>query len=139
MLISEFARKTGLFRDTVRFYVHLGLLRPQAGGLGGRRPYQIFNAADVKAASIIRIAQSLGMSLREIAGIAKERREGRVTRKRSSEILRGQLSVLEGKARELAAMSSYLRAKIEWLEGGEQGDPPDFDRHLRAASSIRKR
>ncbi len=43
MLISEFARATGLSRDTVRFYVRLGLLQTQATEKrGGRRPYQVF-------------------------------------------------------------------------------------------------
>ncbi len=34
MLISEFARTSGLSRDTVRFYVRLGLLRPETNGKG---------------------------------------------------------------------------------------------------------
>jgi len=32
MLISEFARDTGLPRDTVRFYARLGLLQPKTNG-----------------------------------------------------------------------------------------------------------
>jgi len=136
MLISEFARATGLSRDTVRFYVRLGLLQPQAAKKGGRRPYQVFVARDVQTAKIIRVAQSLGMSLKEIAGIAKERREGRLTRKRSGEILRGQLAILEEKAVALQAMSAYLRAKIAWVEEGETGSLADFDEYLALAPAV---
>jgi hypothetical protein len=65
----------GLSRDMVRFYARLGLLQPQTAGEGARTP-QSFSSSDVRAAKIIRVAQSLGMSLKEIARIAKERREG---------------------------------------------------------------
>ena len=41
MLISEFARLTGLTRDTVRFYARLGILRPQTNGKGGRHPLML--------------------------------------------------------------------------------------------------
>jgi MerR family transcriptional regulator, copper efflux regulator len=133
MLISEFAKATGLSRDTVRFYVRLGLLQPQTAAKGGRRPYQFFTTGDVQAARIIRVAQSLGMSLKEIADIAKERREGRMTRKRSADILRGQLAVLQTKATELQAMTAYLHDKIAWLEGGETGSLADFGDYLENA------
>jgi hypothetical protein len=36
MLISEFARITGLTRDTVRFYARRGLLQPETNDKGGR-------------------------------------------------------------------------------------------------------
>jgi MerR family copper efflux transcriptional regulator len=79
MLISEFARITGLPRDTVRFYARLGLLQPKTNGMGGRHPYSFFTDKDIQAAEVIRIAQSLGMSLKEIAAFTEERRKGRLT------------------------------------------------------------
>ena len=68
MLISEFARKTGLTIDTVRFYVHRGLLTPEMNGKGGRNPYQVFTAENVRA-KFICTAQSLGLSLKDLAAI----------------------------------------------------------------------
>ncbi len=64
MLISEFARATRLSTDTVRFYIRRGLLVPENNGKGGRNPYQIFTAEHVQTARLIRMAQSLGMSLK---------------------------------------------------------------------------
>ncbi|HVX76177.1 MAG TPA: MerR family transcriptional regulator [Bradyrhizobium sp.] len=126
MLISEFARAAGLSTDTVRFYVRRGLLVPELGGKGGRNPYQVFTEEHVRDARIIRLAQSLGMSLKEIALLGQEYRAGGMTRERSIEILSGQLSRLEQKARELDALASYLRTKIAWLENGEKGPEPDL-------------
>jgi DNA-binding transcriptional MerR regulator len=138
MLISEFARQAGLSTDTVRFYVRRGLLTPQTNGKGGRNPYQEFTAEHVRDARIIRMAQSLGMSLKEIAAIGKEHREGRITRERSIEIMSQRLERLDTKAAELQAMGNYLRAKIKWLKGGEKGPEPDFGRYAKGkAGDIR--
>ena len=134
MLISEFARVTGLTRDTVRFYARLGLLQPQTNGKGGRHPYSVFTDKDIQAAAVIRIAQSLGMSLKEIAAFTEERRKGRLTRERRAEIMSAQLVGLEAKATELEAMISYVRAKIYWLKGDEQGTEPDFKNYPRLNS-----
>ncbi len=126
MLISEFARRAELSTDTVRFYIRKGLLAPETGMKGGSNPYQIFTAEHVRIARIIRLAQSLGMSLKEISAIGEEHRAGRITRERSIEIMSAQLRKLEEKAAELDAMAGYLRAKLAWLNGGEQGPEPDF-------------
>ena len=126
MLISDFAPVTGLTRDPVRFYPRLGLLRPRTNGKGGRHPYSFFTDEDVRAAEVIRISQSLGMSLKEIAVFNEERREGRLTSERRVEIMSAQLVRLEAKAMELATMISYVRAKIDWLTGGQRGPEPHF-------------
>jgi MerR family transcriptional regulator, copper efflux regulator len=135
MLISEFARVTGLTRDTVRFYARLGLLRPQTNGKGGRHPYSIFTDKDIQAAEVIRISQSLGMSLKEIAVFNEERRKGRLTSERRVEIMSAQLVSLGAKATELEVMISYVRAKIDYLRGGQQGPEPDFESYARLSST----
>ena len=134
MLISEFARVTGLTRDTVRFYARLGLLHPKTNGKGGRHPYSVFTDKDIQAAEVIRISQSLGMSLKEIAAFTEERRKGHLTRERRVEIMSVQLVSLEAKATELEVMISYVRAKIDYLKGGQLGPEPDFENYARLNS-----
>jgi len=131
MLISEFARVTGLTRDTVRFYARLGLLQPKTNGKGGRHPYSVFTEKDIQAAEVIRISQSLGMSLKEIAAFTEERRKGRLTSERRTEIMSAQLISLEAKATELEVMISYVRAKIAWLKGGQQRLEPNLESYAR--------
>jgi DNA-binding transcriptional MerR regulator len=126
MLISEFARATGLTPDTVRFYVRRGLLTPKTGGKGGSNPYQIFTAEHVEIARMIRMAQSLGFSLKEIAAFSEEYRAGALTPARNAEIMRAQLGKLEEKAGQIAGMIAYVRAKVAWLEAGGEGAEPTF-------------
>lgn len=95
MLISEFAKKTGLTSDAVRFYVRLGLLHPTTGTKGGNRPYQIFSEKDVETVGLIRMQQSLGLSLREVAELLAENAAGRLTPERSKAVLEGQLQQLQ--------------------------------------------
>src|ERR1700688_5210797 len=129
MLISEFARVTGLPRDTVRFYTRLGLLQPKTNGKGGRHPYNVFTDKDIQAAEVIRISQFLGMSLKEIAAFTEERRKGHLTRERRVDIMSAQLVSLEAKATELEVVISYVRAKIHWLKGNQQGPEPAFENY----------
>lgn len=124
MQISEFSRATGLSADTVRFYVRRGLLAPQTGKRGGSNPYQIFTREHVEIARLVRLAQSLGFTLREIGAMAAELGAAGLTRKRKIAILQERLDALGGKAAQLRDMAAYLRAKIKWLEGGEKGPQP---------------
>ncbi len=126
MLISEFARRAGLSTDTVRFYIRKGLLSPATGMKGGSNPYQIFTDADLETARAVRMGQSLGFSLREIATLAAEYNAGGMTPERSLELMRMQLGRLEEKAAQLDAMVTYTRAKVAWLEGGQCGPEPTF-------------
>lgn len=75
-----------LSRDTIRFYVHLGLPKPARGVRGGRNSY--FTPDDLKAARIVRAGQFLGLSLKEIAQLEGERRKPGINAERRLEILR---------------------------------------------------
>lgn len=127
MLISEFAAATGLSRDTVRYYARLGLLRPAAGGKGGSRPYQVFGPEDLRAAELVRVGQSLGLSLKAILALDRERRSDGMAPPRAVEILDAQLRELDRKAADLAMLRRYLRAKIDRLNADGSGQSASHD------------
>lgn len=126
MQISEFSRRTGLSRDTVRFYVRLGLLKPKTSAKGGSNPYQLFSDEDVQLAEVIRISQALGMSLKEIGALSQERREGRASDEKSIEVLSKQAALMAQRARQFESMADYLRAKVAWLRNGKATAKPSF-------------
>ncbi len=139
MLISEFARAAELTTDTVRFYVRRGLLKPLAGNKGGSNPYQVFTDEHVQMARTVRMAQSLGLSLREIAALNVEYQANRMTLARGAEILRAQLGRLEEKAAHINAMISYIQAKVAWAEGGGKGPEPNFTDYERASRVVERK
>ena len=126
MQISEFSRRTGLSRDTVRFYVRLGLFKPTTSAKGGSNPYQVFGDEDVQLAEVIRISQALGMSLKEIGALSRARREGRASVEKSIEVLASQAALMDERARRFESMASYLRAKVAWLRSGKTTAQPSF-------------
>lgn len=124
MLISEFARAAGLPQDTVRFYVKKGLITPRRGQLGGSSAYQTFTEDDLVAVRMVRLQQSLGYSLGEIAGLNEEYRRGARSRARTVEVLRTQIERLEDKKGQLEGALAFLRDKLEWIEAGKPAGAP---------------
>jgi DNA-binding transcriptional MerR regulator len=126
MLISEFSRATGLTPDTVRFYIRRGLLTPGTGGKGGSNPYQVFTQEHVDTARMIRLCQSLGFTLREIAALNDEYRKEGISKARAREIFEAQMTRLQEKSAQLDMVMAYMRAKLAWIESGGKGAEPAF-------------
>ena len=135
MLISEFARETGLGLDTIRYYVRRDLLRPGQGARGGRNPYQVFTPEDLRIAELIRLGQALGLSLREIGSLLKEEQAGRIDADRSLAILREHRDRLAARADELSRLVAYLDAKIVWVRDGSLGVAPAMSLFLKSEST----
>lgn len=67
MLIGELARRSGLSRDTLRYYERLSLLA--AGGRGAANGYRHYGAESVARLRRIQRMKSIGFTLREIRQI----------------------------------------------------------------------
>lgn len=66
MTVSELARRAGVTADTIRHYVHIGLLHPHRDPDNG---YRRFVGDDLHRVSFIRCARMLGYTLTEICQI----------------------------------------------------------------------
>ena len=135
MLISEFARITELPPDTIRFYVRRGLLRPLTGTKGGANPYQVFTEQHVQVARAIRMAQSLGFSLREIAALNVEYEQKRLTRSAAPKFSRATRAV-EGKSRPYFGDQLH-HAKTAWVDSGAKGPEPNFTDYEPGAPGVK--
>ena len=89
----------------------------------------------VEIAWIIRVAQSMGFSLKEISAMGAEHRTGKMTRERCAEIMTRQLARPEQQAAHLNAMTAYLRAKVEWLRHDDGKPEPGFSDYAGPATS----
>ncbi len=128
MLISEFARTTELSVDTIRFYIRKGLIKPHVTAMGGSRPYQMFKSEHVQIVRMVRVAQALGFSIKEISALNKEYKASAIDPTRGIKIMQMQIAKLEEKKKQLSTMVKYMRAKIAWLQGGKIGPEPGFGR-----------
>ncbi|GAB4063985.1 MerR family transcriptional regulator [Ancylobacter sonchi] len=127
MLISEFAKATGLPIDTIRFYISKGLLTPERSLKGGSRPYQTFKQEDVTAARMIRLQQTLGYSLGEILTLNQQYRAGETSPELTIEVLQMQIDRLEERKAALNAALSFLRGKVDWIRAGKPDDAPRLE------------
>lgn len=73
---------------------------------------------------MIRSAQQLGFTLREIAALADSYERKGLTAARKVAILKTHLAALDARASELRRVRRYLAAKLAWLESGQIGAPP---------------
>ncbi|MGR9116964.1 MAG: MerR family transcriptional regulator [Gammaproteobacteria bacterium] len=67
--INELAKRTGLNKDTIRYYVKIGLLKPSRDPVNG---YKLFNKKDAIRLRFICKAKYLGFTLKEIEQIMSE-------------------------------------------------------------------
>ena len=126
MLISEFARTAGMSVDTVRYYVRCGLITPELSGKGGSNPYQLFRAEHVEAARLVRVAQTLGFSLKEISALSTEYKKSSRSGRKVQEMLELQIAKLQEKSDQLIGVIAYMKAKVAWIDNGEKGTEPRF-------------
>ncbi|UDL94418.1 MerR family transcriptional regulator [Lichenihabitans sp. PAMC28606] len=126
MMISAFSQASGLPVDTVRFYVRQGLLCPETGTKGGSRPYQMFSQADIDTARVIRLAQALGLTLKQIRAFVEDLSPSERATPRILSFLVEQRDRLHRKVSELQRLIEFLDAKITWINNPEDNTPPIF-------------
>jgi len=73
MQIKELVQQSGLSTDTVRYYIRVGLIQPIAQQDNG---YRIFDKDKVYKLRFIRIAKTLGFTLKEIRQILDHADQG---------------------------------------------------------------
>jgi DNA-binding transcriptional MerR regulator len=109
MRIGQLATLTGIPVRTIRFYEQSGLLPAPARTPGGYRDY---DAAAVSRLRFIRAAQSLGLSLAEIAEVLRIWDDGAPPCGYVTELLTGHVERVERRIAELIALRDELRRRI---------------------------
>lgn len=114
MLISEVAAKAGVSRDAVRLYTRLGLVTCTSRQAGSRL-YADYDDSAVELIKGIKIAQSIGFTLSELAPIAAAYVAGSLDDAQQRELLAAKLGQIEDKRRQLGEVADFLRAKLNGL------------------------
>lgn len=121
MRILQFVERTGLTRDTIRFYEKRHLLRPK---IDGSNRYREYSDADVERVAMIRLGQRFGFTLAQIQTYVQMWESNGLTRKKKLQILSQQRDDIEAEMQRLKVMRDYLNAKLRWIEDGEVGVAP---------------
>lgn len=112
--IGELAARTGLTRDTLRYYERRGLIPPPKRSTGG---YRVYSPSVLERLRFITQAQSVGLTLGEIGDLVRYQKGGRARCRRVHDLLAARLADLEGK---LAALHEFERTLRGYLQECER-------------------
>ncbi|MEB3336132.1 MAG: MerR family transcriptional regulator [Leptolyngbyaceae bacterium] len=116
MLIGELAQKTGLTRDTIRFYEKMGLIsasdRP-----AGTRVYKEFSENMMERLLLIHQAKTLGFTLNEIKQLLQAWGDhSKIPKSEQVRIVERKIEEISQKRHQLAEIESYLTVKLNRLK-----------------------
>jgi MerR family transcriptional regulator, copper efflux regulator len=116
MLIGELAKKTGLTKDTIRFYEKLGLINA-CDRQAGTRLYKEFSEETMQRLLLINQAKALGFTLKEIKQFVQDwGNHSTIPEHEQICIVERKLEEISRKMRQLEEIQSYLTAKLRRLK-----------------------
>lgn len=107
MTIGELARRAGVNPRTLRYYERIGLLTPAARTGAG---YRLYTDRDTARLAFIRRAQTLGLSLAEIAAIIAVRDGGSAPCRHVRAVAEAKIAQIDTRIAELASLRAELAA-----------------------------
>lgn len=123
MLIGELSKRTGLTKDTIRFYQKMGLVIT-SDRQAGTRIYKEFNEEMMQRLVVINQAKALGFTLNEIRQLVEEwGTPSAIPESEQIRIVERKLEEISQKMHQLAEIQSYLAAKLSRLKHPVNLDP----------------
>lgn len=117
MNISEFASRSRVSADTLRYYEKIGVLRRIARNASGHR---VFDTRDLAWIAFVTRLKDTGMPLAQIREYAQLRHQGAATAARRRALLEDHAAALEQRLARAQDSLSLIRAKIAWYQGQEE-------------------
>lgn len=108
MRIGKLAKSLNISTDTIRFYEKRGLIGSQRRANG----YRDYASDEVARLKLIRLAQGLGFTLTEIAGVVQGLQGEGLDEAEVASILAAKISEIERKAADLLALRDMLAARL---------------------------
>jgi MerR family copper efflux transcriptional regulator len=122
MLIGELSQKTGLSKDTIRFYEQIGLIT--AGDRqAGTRVYKEFSTETVERLVMINQGKELGFTLSEIKQLLDEWGYSEMPKCEQIRIIEHKLREITQKMQHLDGIRIYLANKLNRLEQDVYSNP----------------
>jgi len=116
LLIGELARRTGISRQTIRYYERIGVLEPPQRSANGYRRYA---PQAERHLQFVRQAQQLGLSLEEIKALLATERAGRAPCHELKAMLERHLATLDDRIQQMQALRAQLAGRHRTLEAAQ--------------------
>lgn len=115
MLIGELVKKTGLPKDTIRFYEKMGLITAQERQ-AGTRIYKDYGDETVEHLAMIDQGKRLGFTLKEIKQLMDTWNTVGMPEAEQIRVIEQKLTEIAQKMHQLGVMKTYLDDKLTKLK-----------------------
>jgi MerR family transcriptional regulator, copper efflux regulator len=115
MLIGELSQKTGLSKDTIRFYEQMGLIAA-SDRQAGSRIYKEFGTETIERLRSIDRGKSLGFTLNEMKQLIDASLDGSLPLKEKINITKSKIEQVNEKIRQLQEIEIQLSIKLKNLD-----------------------
>lgn len=122
MRIGEMVSRTGVSRDTIRFYERMGLLDTAAQPHLSNN-YKEYSALAVRRIELIAHAKGLGFTLKEIAGVIAGWESDNLAPEEKSRLIAAKISEVESKAHSLSVLRGALQEALSKVQSGCDDEP----------------
>ncbi|MDY6937150.1 MAG: MerR family transcriptional regulator [Cyanobacteriota bacterium] len=116
MLIGELAQKTGVSKDTIRFYEKIGLVVPTHRR--EKSGYKEYDEMTIERLRLIRQAKLLGFTLSEIEQGISAWQNGELSQAEKFQIMQGKIDQVDEKIQQLKNIRKYLVSKLDKIQQG---------------------
>jgi MerR family Zn(II)-responsive transcriptional regulator of zntA len=117
MLIGELSKKSGVSRDTIRYYEKMGLLN--AGDSKRANNYKEYPDSAVDVLKLVKIGKGLGFKLHETKEFLSFWEKNDTDNERLNEMVEEKIKEIDRKIEELTAFKKNLRAALVKCEPGD--------------------
>jgi MerR family transcriptional regulator, copper efflux regulator len=114
MLIGELSKKTGVSKDTIRFYEKLGLIAA-TDRQAGTKLYKEYSPETLERLAMIGQGKGLGFTLSEIKQLLDEWGGGAMPKGDQIKVIERKIEEIVEKQQKLDAIKTYLVTKLSKL------------------------
>lgn len=114
------ARQLGMTADALRYYDRIGLVRPAARGVAGRR---LYTDDDLTRVRFVRRAQAMNYRLAEVKALLRLREQPWKSRSEARRRAAEKLREIEDRVEALTLLRNELRLLLRLCAGAKDGCP----------------
>lgn len=111
LLIGELSKKSGLCRDTLRYYEKMGLI----SGVKSRASYRQYPESLLERLELLKKAKILGFTLCQIKELLDQWEGDKLSLLQKEEIFENKMLEIDCKIEELKQVKRYLKNKLKLL------------------------
>lgn len=120
--ISEVARISGLPASTLRYYEHIGIIRPVPRDMSSKQ--RAYTQQDIDTIDSLSCLSAIGLPIRDMQTYMRNASLGKDGAEDQIELLRAQSLKLEADKHRLELRERYVALKIQYWKAVQAGDMP---------------